>query len=100
MHSEASGSSVMLSDTFGRSVGVRHLWERLSLSLRQYLNSFEDAWACGSTPGMALRQYAISEAVVYWVGEDGVRWAWRGLGCGWVGLGWVVHRPLPLRSVK
>ena len=100
MHSEASGLSVMPSDTFRRSVGVRHLLERLSLSFRQYLNYFEDALACGFTPGIALREYAIPEAVVYWVGKDGVRLPWRGLGWSWVAFRWVVDPSLSLRSAK
>ena len=67
---------------------------------QKFFRYYEAAWACGSTPGVALREYAIVATVVYRMGVRGVHWVWRGLGCGWIGSGWVLHRPLALPSAQ
>ena len=100
IRSEASRLILMPWDTFGRSLGMRHLLEMLSPPCRMFLRYYAAAWAFGSRAGVALREYTISEIVLYWMGVDGVRGVGRGLGCGWVGLGWIRHRALALPSAQ
>ena len=55
---EASGSIWMRWDGFACCSGIRHLFEILSHSFRNFLGYCGDSLACGSTPGLPLREYA------------------------------------------
>ena len=89
IRSEVSALILMPWDNFRLSLGMRHLLEMLSPCFRSLFRYYEAAWACGSTPGVTLREYAIVATVVYRMGVRGgsLGLAWARLRLDWVGLG-------------
>ena len=84
IRSEVSALILMPWDNFRLSLGMRHLLEMLSPCFRSLFRYYEAAWACGSTPGVTLREYAIVATVVY---RMGVRGGLAGCGVGSVAVG-------------